>query len=46
MKKFYEAVRIFYERAYEYAIANLPLNDDVLQSARILNPETQLNSLL
>ena len=36
LKKFYEAVRLFYERACEYAIA-----DDVLQSAQFLNFESR-----
>ena len=39
MKVFYQAVRGFYYTAAEYALANLPLTDEVLQNASFLNFE-------
>ena len=35
--QFYNAVRCFYSRAAEYALANLPLHDEVLQNAVFVN---------
>jgi len=37
VKVFYQAVRGFYYTAAEYALANLPLTDEVLQNASFLN---------
>lgn len=36
---FYEAVREFYSRATTYALANLPVNDQVLCSSSFVNVE-------
>ena len=34
---FYRSVRAFYERAMEYALLNLPLEDALLQNAGFVN---------
>ena len=34
---FYRSVRTFYERAMEYALQNLPLEDELLQNAAFVN---------
>lgn len=31
--KFFKSVRAFYIRSMEYALANLPINDDLLKNA-------------
>ena len=36
-KKFYKSARAFYVRAMEYAIANLPLKDELLKCAKFVN---------
>jgi len=41
VKVFYQAVRGFYYTAAEYALANLPLTDEVLQNASFVNFEKQ-----
>lgn len=35
--KFFKSTRAFYERAMEYALANLPLKDELLKSAKFVN---------
>lgn len=35
--RFYNAVRCFYSRAAEYALANLPLHDEILQNTVFVN---------
>lgn len=37
VKKFFHAVRSFYTRAADYAFANLPLNDPVLQNSQFVD---------
>ena len=34
---FYKSVRAFYVRAFEYALENLPLKDELLRNARFTN---------
>ena len=41
---FYTGVRAFFERAMEYSIQNLPLNDVLLQNASFLNFEQRMNA--
>ena len=36
-RKFYDSVRAFYERAWEYALDNLPLDDVLLKHASLVN---------
>ena len=36
-KRFYESVRAFYVHAFEYALKNLPLNDELLKNANFVN---------
>lgn len=35
--RFYEGVRAFYVRAFEYSLDNLPLKDDLLRNASFVN---------
>lgn len=35
--KFYGGVRLFYEKAFNYAIENLPLKNELLKNAQFLN---------
>jgi hypothetical protein len=41
VKTFYMAVRSFYEKAVQYAIKNLPLDDEVLRNAAFVNFEAR-----
>ena len=48
-KKFYESVRAFYAHAFyvhafEYALKNLPLNDELLKNASFVNFPSRLTS--
>lgn len=45
VRKFYQGVREFYCTAVEYALNNLPLKDEVLESACFLNFPTRETSL-
>ena len=45
-KKFYESVRAFYVHAFEYALKNLPLNDELLKNASFVNFPSRLLHLL
>ena len=36
VQKFYKGVRLFYKSAVDYAIENLPLNDDLLKNAEFV----------
>ena len=44
VKVFFKAVRSFYQRSVEYAIANLPHGDEVLHNSRFLNYEKNYES--
>ena len=44
MTTFYASVRAFYVRAFEYALANLPLQDDLLKNATFVNFNSRENS--
>lgn len=46
VKEFYQAVRGFYHTAAEYGLANLPLRDEVLRNAWIVNFEKRETALL
>ena len=37
VNKFYDSTIAFYERAMEYAVQNLPLNDTLLKNATFVN---------
>ena len=37
VRRFYDSVRAFYERAWEYALDNLPLEDVLLKHAKFVN---------
>ena len=37
VRRFYDSVRAFYERAWEYALDNLPLDDALLKHAKLVN---------
>ena len=37
VNKFYDSTIVFYERAMEYAVQNLPLNDTLLKNATFVN---------
>ena len=39
--KFFKSVRAFYVLAMEYALKNLPLNDDLLKKASFVNLSSQ-----
>ena len=41
---FFNSVRAFYTKAMEYALQNLPLNDELLQNAAFTNVSTRLLS--
>ena len=38
-KKFYYSARAFYERAFKYALDNLPQSDELLKHAKVINWE-------
>ena len=42
--KFYHGVRDFFEKATEYSLKHLPLDDELLQNACFLNFERRLNA--
>ena len=42
--KFYESVRCFSERAVEYSLKNLPLSDELLKNARVIDFERRLQA--
>ncbi|XP_033115332.1 uncharacterized protein LOC117115582 [Anneissia japonica] len=41
--KYYNGVRAFYETAWQYALTNLPIKDDVLSNAKFTNVLTREN---
>ena len=43
-KKFYDSVRAFYVSAFEYALKNLPLNDQLLKNANFVNFTSRTDS--
>ena len=44
VSNFYIAVRAFFEKAIEYSLCHLPLNDELLQNASFLNFEKRLDA--
>ena len=44
--KFFRSVRAFYEKAMEYSLANLPLKDDLLRNAKVLEFNFRENASL
>ena len=43
-KKFYRAVRAFYQTAVQYALDHLPLDDDVIQNSQFVDIVKRLDS--
>ena len=43
--KFYNSARAFYERAFKYALDNLPHSDELLKHAKVLTGNTVTMSL-
>ena len=43
VNKFYDSTIAFYERAMEYAVQNLPLNDTLLKNATFVNFKSREN---
>lgn len=43
--EFYKSVRAFYVRAFEYALDNLPLKDELLRNARFTSFTAKDNAL-